>query len=166
MMTLAQKKSTSWIQKLSPLKCEGGGGNRNNINGQIFGSRAHFGLFPFLEDKIECLPSKSSRSGWWTLFVRSAGCIDFTLKSLSWRGSWIFAQIDCEKKSCCLMLFVQCEKYWIARSFGNLHHGVIRKTDPWSKADDTLGNFGKCCHQWVTRWDTEPTTDLKYPDRS
>ncbi len=39
------EKSTSWIQKLSPLKCEGGGGNRNNINGQTFGSRAHFGLF-------------------------------------------------------------------------------------------------------------------------
>ncbi len=29
-----------------------------------------------------------------------------------------------------------------------------------------LGNFGQCCHQRATRWDTRPRTDLKYPDRN
>lgn len=61
------EKCTSWIQKLCPLDCEGGGGNGNNINGQTFGSGASFGLFQFFEDKVEFLPSKSSRSGWWTV---------------------------------------------------------------------------------------------------
>ncbi len=28
------------------------------------------------------------------------------------------------------------------------------------------GNFGKCCCQRATRWDTGPTTDLKYPNRN
>lgn len=37
--------------------------------------------------------------------------------------------------------------------------------------DDTLGNFlsnvaVQCYHKWATRWDTEHTTDLKYPNRN
>ncbi len=29
-----------------------------------------------------------------------------------------------------------------------------------------LGNFWQCCCQRAIRWDTGPTTDLKYPDRN